>query len=69
MLVVTILRTSFEQLPPKISFDEDKFRCLFKKPLNELNTYDITVDIFKVTFLNVLNKFAPSKKKYLEQLG
>ena len=71
-LVVTILRTSFEPLPPKIikyrnykNFDEDEFRFLFKKRLNDFNTDDITVDIFKMTFLNVLNKFAPLKKKYL----
>ena len=44
-LVVNILRTSFEPLPPKIikyrnykNFDEDKFRCLFKKRLNNFNT-------------------------------
>ena len=42
-LVVPILRKRFEPLPPKIfkyrnykSFDEDKFRFLFKKRLNEL---------------------------------
>ena len=71
-LVVTILRTSFEPLPPKIiqyrnykNFDEDKFRCIFKKRLNDFKTSDITVDIFKLTFLNVLNKFAYLKKKYL----
>ena len=43
----------------------DKFRCLLQKRLNDFNTDDITVDIFKMTFLNVLNKFAPLKKKYL----
>ena len=43
----------------------DKFRCLFKRHLNDFNTDDITVDIFKMTFLNVLNKFTPLKKKYL----
>ena len=71
-LVVTALRTSFKPLPPKIithrnykSFDEKKLRCLFKTRLNELNTGDITVDIFKTTFLNVINKSAPLKKKYL----
>ena len=71
-LVVTILRTSFEPLPPKIikyrnykNFDEDEFRFLFKKRLNDFNADDITVDIFKMTFLNVLNEFAPLKKKYL----
>ena len=36
-----------------------------KKRLNDFNTDDIAVDIFKMTFLNVLNKFAPLKKKYL----
>ena len=47
------------------NFDEDKFRILFKKRLNDFNTDDITVDIFKMTFLNVLNRFVPLKKKYL----
>ena len=71
-LIVIIFRTSFEPLPPKIikyrnykNFDEDKFRILFKKRLNDFNTDDITVDIFKMTFLNVLNRFARLKKKYL----
>ena len=71
-LVVTILRTSFEPLPPKIieyrnckSFEEDKFRCLSKKRLNDFNRDDITVDILKMTFLNLLNKLALLKKKYL----
>ena len=47
------------------NFDEVKFRILFKKRLNDFNTDDITVDIFKMTFLNVLNRFVPLKKKYL----
>ena len=71
-LDVTILQTSFEPLLPKIikyriykSFDEKKFRCLFKKHLNDINTDEITVDIFKMTFLNVINKFAPLQKEYL----
>ena len=56
-LVVTILQTSFEPLPPKIikyrnykCFDEKKFRCLFNKRLNELNTNDVIVDIFNMAF-------------------
>ena len=36
-----------------------------QKRLNDFNTDDITVDIFKMTFQNVLNKFAPLKKKYV----
>ena len=54
--VVTNLRTCFEPLPLEISkyrnyknFDEDKFRCLFKKRLNNFNADDITMDIFKMT--------------------
>ena len=66
------MRTSVEPLPPKIikyrnykNFDEEKFRCLFKKSLNDFNTDDIIVDIFKMTFLNVLNMLPSLKKKYL----
>ena len=55
-VVVTILQTSFEPLPPKII--NSNFYV-------KINTDDITVDIIKMTFLNVLNKFAPLKKKYL----
>ena len=43
----------------------DRFQCLFKKHLNERNTEVIIVDIFKMTFLNVRNKFTPLKKKYM----
>ena len=71
-LVVTILRTGFQPLSPKIikyrnykNFDEDEFRFLFKRRLNDFNTDGITVDVFKMTFLNVLNKFGPLEKKYL----
>ena len=46
-LAVTILRTSFEPLSPKIikyrnnkNFDEDKFQCLFKRRLNDFKTND-----------------------------
>ena len=66
------MRTSFEPLPPKIikyrnykNFDENEFRFLFKTRLNDFNADDISADIFEMTFLNVLNKFAPLKKKYL----
>ena len=39
---------------------------VYSKKVYDFNTDDITVDIFKMTFLNVLlNKFAPSQKKYL----
>ena len=66
-VVVTILQTSFEPLPPKI-IKYRNYKNLMKMNSNfyvKINTDDITVDIIKMTFLNVLNKFAPLKKKYL----
>ena len=43
----------------------DRFQYLFKKHSNERNTEAFTVDIFKMTFLNVRNKVKPLKKKYM----
>ena len=37
---------------------------VYSKKVYDFNTDDITVDIFKMTFLNVPNKFALLKKKY-----
>ena len=71
-LVVTLLRSKLESLPPKIisyrtykQFNEGKFKDLFLSYLNELEMTDLTVDVFKMTFLNALNSFAPVKKKFL----
>ena len=61
---VTILQTSFELQKNLKSFDEKKFRFLFKKRLNELNTDDITVGVFTIV-LCVLSTVAPLKRKYL----
>ena len=71
-LVVTLLRSKVESLPPKIisyrtykQFNEGKFKDLFLSYLNELEMSDLSVDVFKMTFLNALNSLAPVKKKYL----
>ena len=71
-LVVTLLRSKVESLSPKIisyrtykQFNEGKFKDLFLSYLNELEMSDLSVDVFKMTFLNALNSFAPVKKKYL----
>ena len=68
-LVVTILRSKVESLPPKIisyrtykQFNEGKFKDLFLSYLNELEMSDLSADVFKITFLNALNSFAPVKK-------
>ena len=71
-LVVTLLRSKVESLPPKIisyrtykQFKEGTFEDLYLSYLNELEVSDLSVDLFKMTFLNALNSFAPVKKKYL----
>ena len=71
-LVVTLLPSKVESLSPKIisyrtykQFNEGKFKDLFLSYLNELEMSDLSVDVFKITFLNPLNSFAPVKKKYL----
>ena len=71
-LVMTLLRSRFESLPPKSTsyrtykqFNEGKFKDLFLNYLNELEMSNLSVGIFKMTFLNTLNSFAPAKKKYL----
>ena len=71
-LVVTLLRSKVESLPPKIisyrtykQFNQGKFKDLFLSYLNELEMSDLSLDVFKMTFLNALNSFAPVKKKYL----
>ena len=70
-LVATLLRSKFESLPSKIfsyrtykQFTEGKFKDLFLSYLNELEMSELSVDVFKMTFLNAVNSFAPAKEKY-----
>ena len=68
-MIVTILRTTFQRLPPKIrnyrdysNFDNEIFRaCLF----NDLSKEDVGnhKQVIKVC-INTLSNHAPSKKKY-----
>ena len=71
-LVVTLLRSKFESLPPKIisyrtykQFNEEEIKDFLLSCPNELEMSDLSVDVFKLTFLNALNNFAPAWKKYL----
>ena len=48
-----------------IQFNEGKFKDLFLSYPEEVEMSDLSVDVFKMTFLNALNSFAPVKKKYL----
>ena len=66
------LRSKFEPLPPKIiryrtykQFDKEKFKTDCENYLSDINPSDLSVDGFKMLFLNALNKFAPVRKKYI----
>ena len=64
-IVLTIPRWKVEPLLPKIiryrtykQFDEEKFKIAFQNYLSKVNSSDLSGDIFKMLFLNALNKFA-----------
>ena len=68
-MIVTVLKTTFQRLPPKIrnyryysNFDHGMFRtCLF----NDLSKEDVgNLEKFIKVCINTLNNYAPSKKKY-----
>ena len=68
-MIVTVLKTTFQRLPPKIrnyrnysNFDHGMFwTCLF----NDLSKEDVgDLEKFIKVCLNTLNNHAPSKKKY-----
>ena len=59
-----LLQSKFESLPPKI-ISYKPTNSLTKKNLNELEISKLSVDVFKMIFLNVLNSFAPVRKIYL----
>ena len=68
-MIFTVLKTTFQRLPPKIrnsrdysNFDNEMFwACLF----NDLPSEDVgNVEKFIKVCINTLNNHAPSKKKY-----
>ena len=44
-------------------FDETLFRIELAKALDNLTNGNLTYDEFKTTYMEILNKFAPEKKK------
>ena len=64
-LVLTLLRSKFESLPPPYriytQFNKDEFKDPFLSYLNELEVSDLSVDVFKMILLNALNNFTPVK--------
>ena len=68
-MVITVTKTTFHKNPPKEIFYRDykKFdQDLFREELAEkLYGCDSCYDTFEKIFINVLNKHAPLKKKFL----
>ena len=71
-LTITILKTSFRKKPPKVieyrnykKFSQTKFRNELGYFLNRVNLYNISNDDFITTFMDILNKHAPLKQKYI----
>ena len=71
-MIVTVMKTSFQRLPPKIrhyrdysNYDNNMFRVSLFKELSKLNIE--AIDLIKsITFcIDTLNFHAPSKKKYI----
>ena len=69
-MVVTVLKTTFPKSKPKEivyrsykSFDRDVFRAELKEGLKKFFADELNYDHFENTFLSVLNKHAPIKKK------
>jgi len=68
-MVITVTKMTFHKNPPKEIYYRDykKFdRDIFKEELaNELHGCDSYYNSFEEIFINVLNKHAPFKKKFL----
>ena len=71
-LTITVLKTSFRKKPPKViqyrnykKFSHTKFRDELEYSLNRVNIYNILNDQFVTTFMDILNRHAPVKQKYV----
>ena len=67
-MVITVLKIKFKKLPPKMisyrcyrNFNEDRFRYDLKMCIEVCTSYEA----FESLFMNVLNKHAPMKSKYI----
>ena len=71
-MIVTVMKTSFQRLPPKIrhyrdysNYDNNMFRVSLFNELSKLNIEAIDLNKFITVCIDTLNNHAPSKKKYI----
>ena len=72
-LTFTVLKQYYLKQKPKVvfyrkykNFRNDLFRSELENELSNYDTNNIEYDIFLRTFLKILDKYAPMKKKYLK---
>ena len=71
-MVVTVLKASFDKQKPNVvnyrdykNFQAEKFRQELEIELADLEVQFLTYASFQDTFLRVLDKHAPMKKRYI----
>ena len=71
-MIVTVRKTSFQKLPPKIrhyrdysNYDNNIFRASLFNELSKLSIETIDLNIFVTVSIDTLNSRAPNKKKYV----
>ena len=71
-MIVTVMKTSFQRVPPKIRHYRDysnysniMFRVSLFNELSKLNIEAIDLHKFITVCIGTLNNHAPSKKKYI----
>ena len=72
-MTVTVMKTSFQRLPPKIrhykdcsNCDSNIYRVSLSNKLSKLNIEAIDLNKFVTVCIDTLNNHAPSKKKYIK---
>ena len=71
-MTLTVMKTQFQKLPPKIiiyrdykNYEQNQFNHEFNDMLNQHNFHDISNDVFVELTMNLLDRHAPLKQKYI----
>ena len=71
-MLVTVMKTSFQRLPPKvrhygdyINYDNNIFRSSLFNELSKLNTEAMGLNKFITVCIDTLNNHVPSNQKYI----